>query len=242
MSVHLLNDDIAFPHPDHATEDGLLAVGGDLSPERLLYAYRHGIFPWPTEGYSLLWFSPNPRYALAPAAIHVSKRLRRLMRQDPFVVTADRAFEQVIERCAGTPRGDQGGTWITDEVRDAYTTLHQLGYAHSVEVWKDERLVGGVYGIALGGGFAGESMFASEDNASKIAFVALAAQLAQWNFKLIDCQVHTDHLARFGAHAMDRSAFLEAWRAAVSRPTHAGAWTLELTPAMAIDVLDSVAV
>ena len=236
--MHVLSDDIAFPDPAHATEDGLVAIGGDLSPERLLCAYRSGIFPWPTPSYPLLWFSPSPRYAFVPTEIHVPKRLQRLMRQNAFEVRMDTAFAQVIERCAQTKRPDQNGTWITDEMLEAYTALHRLGYAHSVEAWRGDKLVGGVYGVALGGGFAGESMFADEDNASKVAFVTLSAQLQRWGFTLIDCQVHTEHLERFGARAFNRRKFLTQWQDAVSRPTKIGPWQIEITPAEAVGLTE----
>jgi leucyl/phenylalanyl-tRNA--protein transferase len=204
----LAPDDLGFPPPEQALEDpnGLLAAGGDLSPPRLLAAYRQGIFPWYEEGQPILWWSPDPRTILVPDQVHVSRSLRKVLRRGEFMVTADRCFEDVILACAG-PRRDSFGTWITDEMAEAYCTLHNLGYAHSIEVWQGEVLVGGIYGVAIGRAFFGESMFSHVSNASKVALVHLAEQLARWNYGLIDCQVETAHLCSMGAKSVSRAVF-----------------------------------
>ena len=238
MSVPVLTEDLGFPNPAGATEEGLVAIGGDLSPQRLLCAYRQGIFPWPTPGYPLLWFSPDPRYALEPTQLHVSRSLRRTIGKGTFTVTSDTAFGRVVRACAQTPRATQDGTWITEEVIEGYCALHALGYAHSVEAWHNGELVGGVYGVALGKGFAGESMFATRDDASKVAFVALIGQLCAWDFEVVDCQVHTDHLARFGARAFSRPNFVDLWTRAVNQPTDPGPWTLDVDATEALAAID----
>lgn len=204
----LAPDSLEFPPPDQALADpnGLLAAGGDLSPARLLAAYRQGIFPWYEEGQPILWWSPQPRVILVPKDIHVSRSLRKVMRRDELQVTADRCFAEVVKACAG-PRGGVSGTWITPEMAEAYTTLHQLGYAHSVETWRDGELVGGLYGVAIGRAFFGESMFSHASNASKLALVHLAGQLAEWGYGLIDCQVETGHLCSMGATSVSRAVF-----------------------------------
>jgi len=198
----------AFPPIDQALDNppGLLAIGGDLSPARLVNAYRHGIFPWYSDGEPILWWSPAPRCVLHPAGVHVSRRLRRRYNQGHFSLTVDQAFARVIEACAG-PRRDHAGTWITDEMRDAYIRLHELGIAHSVETWVDNELVGGIYGLALGQIFFGESMFSNHQDASKIALVALCRQLKQWNFTLLDCQLVNPHLMSMGAEEITRLEF-----------------------------------
>lgn len=211
---------------EEADESGVVAVGGDLSPKRLLAAYRRGIFPWPHPGFPLLWFSPDPRFVLEPKALHVAKSLRRAMNKRPFEIRLDTAFEAVIEGCARIRRPGQRGTWITAEMRRAYTELHQMGYAHSAESFLDGELVGGLYGVSLGGVFFGESMFARVPDASKIAFVTLVRQLEAWGFTLIDCQQETEHLARFGAVSWPRRRFLQALTAALERPTRLGPWSL----------------
>jgi len=200
-----------FPPPDKAlTEpDGLLAIGGDLSPERIIIAYLNGIFPWYSPGQPILWWSPNPRAVLFPQKLHVSRSLAKIIRKKEFITTIDQAFEQVIEACAQTPRHNQDGTWITDEMQQAYLKLHQLGIAHSAECWKNGQLVGGLYGIALGKVFFGESMFSWQSNASKVAFVHLLDELKKRNYALIDCQVTTDHLLSLGAEEIPREHFLK---------------------------------
>lgn len=202
----------AFPDPLRALHapDGLLAAGGDLSPPRLLAAYRRGIFPWYSEGQPILWWSPDPRTVLLPAGLHLSRSLRRKLRQRRFTVSFDRAFAEVMAGCAAPRRADSadGGTWITAAMQAAYVELHRLGHTHSLEVWMDGVLVGGLYGLALGRVFFGESMFSRATDASKIALACLARQLHYWDFALIDCQVHSAHLERLGAIRMPRSVFL----------------------------------
>jgi leucyl/phenylalanyl-tRNA--protein transferase len=197
-----------FPPAEQALENppGLLAAGGDLSPARLVNAYRHGIFPWYSENQPILWWSPAPRCVLYPRDVHVSRRLRRRYNQGSYSLTADRAFSDVIEACAG-PRRDHDGTWITDEMEAAYIRLHELGIAHSVEVWLDDELAGGIYGLALGRVFFGESMFSKYEDASKIALVALCKQLRQWEFTLLDCQISNPHLSSMGAVEIPRVEF-----------------------------------
>lgn len=197
-----------FPPTDQALNDpqGLLAIGGDLSPTRLINAYRHGIFPWYSEDQPILWWSPVPRCVIYPGAVHVSRRLRRRLNQGLFTITVDQAFPEVIEACAG-PRRDQDGTWITAEMLAAYNRLHEMGVAHSVEIYMDDVLAGGIYGLALGRMFFGESMFSKRDDASKIALVTLCRQLEQWNFSLLDCQVSNSHLLSMGAQEITRTEF-----------------------------------
>jgi leucyl/phenylalanyl-tRNA--protein transferase len=197
-----------FPDVELAREEpnGLLAVGGDLSPGRLLHAYRLGIFPWYSDHQPILWWSPDPRAVLFPADLKVSRSLRKVLRRGLFTVTADRAFDEVIRSCS-EPRPGQDGTWITGEMASAYRQLHHLGHAHSVEAWQEGELVGGLYGIALGKVFFGESMFTRVSNASKVAFVHLVRQLDRWGYHLIDCQIHTDHLASLGSVLIPRREF-----------------------------------
>lgn len=199
-----------FPNANQALSepDGLLAVGGDLAPERLLNAYRNGIFPWYSDGQPILWWSPDPRTVLYPQQAKVSRSLRKVLRQARFELSYDRAFEQVISACAA-PRQDGAGTWITDAMALAYTTLHRLGHAHSIECWQNNELVGGLYGVSIGRVFFGESMFSLTRDASKVAFVQLAHQLDVWQFGLIDCQVHSSHLVSLGAQSIPRTQFLE---------------------------------
>jgi len=237
MPVYLLDKELSFPAPEHANEEGIVAVGGDVSPERLLLAYRQGIFPWPARGYPLLWFSPDPRFALIPSRAHISRSLRKAVRKGGLQVTADTAFARVIRACAGVPRPHQQGTWITRELEEGYLGLHELGYAHSIEAWRDGKLVGGLYGVAIGKTFAGESMFASEPDASKVAFTTLLGHLVSWDFRVVDCQVHTEHLARFGATMWPRERFLSSWRAAVARPSRMAPWTLTMSPEDALKQL-----
>lgn len=206
--------------------DGLLAVGGGLEPERLLNAYRHGIFPWYSEGQPILWWSPDPRTLLFPWQLKVSRSLARTLRQQRFRISLDTDFPGVIRGCA-EPRRDEPGTWITAEIRQAYERLHQLGLAHSVETWRDGRLVGGLYGVALGRAFFGESMFSRVSNASKVAFVHLVRQLAAWDFALIDCQVHTRHLASLGAVEVPRHEFIRQLEAALRFPDRSGPWRFD---------------
>jgi leucyl/phenylalanyl-tRNA---protein transferase len=217
-----------FPPIDRALRDpnGLLAAGGDLSPERLLDAYARGIFPWFGDDDPLLWWSPDPRMVLFVDELHVAKSLRRVIRAGRFTVTFDRAFTDVMLGCA-EPRDDGAGTWITDEMLDAYVRLARLGHAHSVETWADGRLVGGLYGVAIGRMFYGESMFARASNASKAALVTLVRQLERWGFEMIDCQMSTNHLASLGAREVPRAEFLRRMRPLVARPPAAVPWTVD---------------
>lgn len=227
MPAYRLSDAIAFPPPEEADASGLVAVGGDLSAERLLLAYSMGIFPWPLVEKPLLWFSPDPRMVLRPREVVVSRSLRKTLRKGSFDVRLDTAFERVVARCAEIPRRGEAGTWITGDMARAYLRLHELGFAHSSEAWHGEELVGGLYGVSLGAAFFGESMFADRPDASKVAFAALVQQLDAWCFELIDCQVHTEHLARFGAKEWSRRRFLTALRRALDAPTRRGAWKLD---------------
>jgi leucyl/phenylalanyl-tRNA--protein transferase len=210
MPVRLIRGNQPLPDPEDADPRGLVAVGGDLRPERLLDAYTRGIFPWYGDGLPILWHSPDPRFVLEPGAIRVNRSLRKAIRRAPYRLSFDAAFGLVIRHCAGVARPDQDGTWITNDMIAAYDQLHARGRAHSVEAWRGDELVGGVYGVAIGAVFCGESMFALAPDASKIAFVQLVRQLERWGFELIDCQVHTEHLERFGAVEWPRSRFLAA--------------------------------
>jgi len=205
----------------------LLAVGGDLSPDRLLLAYRQGIFPWYGEDEPILWWSPDPRLILHPSDLKASKSLRRTIRKKMFRVTMDNAFESVINACAAVRVDDGEPTWIVDDMIAAYCRLHEKGYAHSVEAWAGDQLAGGLYGISLGGCFFGESMFTRVSNASKVAFFHLIKQLADWSFELIDCQVTTDHLIRFGAFEVPRNRFLEQLKTSLRLPTRRGKWQFD---------------
>ncbi len=208
---------------------GLVAVGGTLTPTRLLEAYQGGIFPWYEEGQPVLWHSPDPRMVLLPRALCVNRSLRKVLRRGRFTVRMDTAFEAVIRACARVPREGQDGTWITAEMIDAYCELHTMGHAHSVEAWEGEELVGGLYGVSVGAIFCGESMFARESDASKVAFVYLVRQLENWGFQLIDCQVYTEHLERFGAEEVRRTSFLDALTLFRDRKARIGAWEVEVT-------------
>ncbi|WP_375177166.1 leucyl/phenylalanyl-tRNA--protein transferase [Marinobacter mobilis] len=220
-------DQLWFPPADEALEDpdGLLALGGDLSPKRLELAYRNGIFPWYSDDQPILWWSPNPRCVLFPEEVHVSRSLRRTLNQNRFRMTADQAFEEVIRVC-GESRVE--GTWITDEMKDAYIQLHQLGIAHSIEAWnQDGQLAGGMYGIALGCCFFGESMFSLETNASKVLMVHLAHQLKAWGYDLLDCQVESPHLLSMGARSIPRTDFLSILGASVDRDPTQKSWIFQ---------------
>lgn len=208
MLAWLDRDTLDFPPLEQALREpnGLLAAGGDLRPERLIAAYRHGCFPWYQDGQPLLWWSPDPRTVLFPGELHVSRSLAKFMRQQSLRVTFDQAFADVIAACAG-PRQDTDGTWITQPMQRAYLRLHELGIAHSVEVWQADQLVGGLYGLAMGRLFFGESMFSHTSNASKVGFVTLVRHLQAWGFVLIDCQMPTRHLESLGARAISRADF-----------------------------------
>jgi leucyl/phenylalanyl-tRNA---protein transferase len=222
MLTWLKRDNFSFPPLETALREpnGLLAAGGDLQPERLLAAYRHGCFPWYQEGQPLLWWSPDPRTVLFPNELHVSRSLRKRMRHGDYQVTFDKAFTEVIQGCAG-PRSYADGTWITTPMQDAYIRLHEMGVAHSVEVWQQGQLVGGLYGLAMGELFFGESMFSRATDASKVGFVTLVERLREWGFALIDCQMPTRHLESFGARSIPRAAFAEALAMHLDRPSAA---------------------
>ncbi|HYO15586.1 MAG TPA: leucyl/phenylalanyl-tRNA--protein transferase [Thermoanaerobaculia bacterium] len=228
---------IFFPPVSWASPDGIIAIGGTPDPETLKEAYRRGIFPWPHEGWPLLWFCPDPRFVLVPREAHISRSLRKEMRRGPWEVRADTAFGEVMRRCGEKPRPGQDGTWITREMIEGYTALHEEGFAHSIEAWKDGRLAGGLYGVSLGDIFFGESMYADEPDASKVAFATLLANLIRWDFTLVDCQSYTEHLARFGAVEWPRARFLKVLKKALREPTRRGLWTLEVGPAEAAEML-----
>ena len=210
-----LDDDLWFPRQDLADEDGLLAVGGDLRPERLLLAYANGIFPWFNPEDPILWWCPDPRFVLFPDALKVSKSMKQVLRREVFGYRFDSDFERVIRSCAGADRGEDVGTWITEDMIQAYRELHLMGFAHSAESWQDGTLVGGLYGVRLGNMFFGESMFSHVSNASKAAFINLVQQLQAEGVELIDCQMHTPHLESLGAGYIARSAFLEQLRSLI---------------------------
>lgn len=227
MPVFRLDHRLVFP-PVELAEDGLLAVGGDLRPERLLLAYSQGIFPWYGRNLPILWHSPDPRMVLLPDELVVNRSLKKAIRRRPYELRLDTAFADVLRGCADVPRPGQTGTWLIPDMVGAYQRMHELGFAHSAEAWLDGELVGGLYGMSLGGCFFGESMFARAPDASKIAFVALVRQLEAWGTTLIDCQVHTEHLARFGAREIPRADFLARLHDALEQPTRRGAWRFEL--------------
>jgi len=222
---------MAFPDPNGAPADGLVAVGGNLAPERLMDAYAHGIFPWFNDDHQpVLWWSPDPRAVVEPGALHVSRRLARRLRRREFVVTLDTAFDDVVAGCAA-PRRQQTETWITPRMRVAYTRLHDDGFAHSVDVWCDGDLVGGLYGVSIGRMFFGESMFSAATDASKVALATLAQVLHKWRFTLIDCQIMNDHLRSLGVVSMPRRQFLRLVAANNAHPTRRGHWALDGTAA-----------
>ena len=212
-----------FPPLEAASPEGLLAVGGDLNPDRLLSAYRQGVFPWFSDGQPILWWSPDPRAILYPADLHISRSLRKSLRTQGFAVTADRAFDDVIQRCAES-RNAREGTWITSGMQEAYCTLHRMGYAHSVETWRNGQLVGGLYGLAIGKAFFGESMFSQITDASKTALVALSVSLTAGGYQFIDCQVVSEHLNSLGAKAVPRYRFSSELKQAVETPVNETPW------------------
>ncbi len=205
--MFLLNNDLVFPAVEMADKDGLLAIGGDLSSERLLLAYRSGIFPWYNEDEPICWWSPDPRFVLYPPELKVSSSMKTVLHNGKFRFTVNRAFTRVIQNCKTITRKSQDGTWISPAVQKAYTRLYEQGFAHSAETWMDGKLVGGLYGIKLGNIFFGESMFAKEKNASKFAFINYVLQLQKENIQLIDCQVYTEHLESLGARMISRDLF-----------------------------------
>ncbi len=219
-----------FPDPRKAPRRGPMAMGGDLSVERLLDAYTRGIFPWFSEDEPILWWCPDPRFVLYPGQAHLSHSLERERRKACWEVRADTAFAEVIQACAVQKRHLQDGTWITPEMVTAYTELHEAGFAHSVECWREGELVGGLYGISLGGVFFGESMFHTRDNASKVAFAALVDWLRAKDFDLIDCQQKTRHLGSFGAREIPRREFLDGLEQSLQRPSRMGPWTFASNP------------
>ena len=213
-----------FPDPRYAGDEGLLAFGGDLNPHRILKAYRSGIFPWFNPEDPILWWSPNPRMVLYPNSFKTSKSFRRVLRNKGFEVTFDHAFEEVITYCGDVPREGQEGTWLTKEMKEAYIELHDMGFAHSVEIYYEEKLVGGLYGIAMGKAFFGESMFSLMSNASKVALYSLSNVCAKKSYDFIDCQVETPHMIRWGATLVDRNVFLDQLEDALESSTDFGSW------------------
>jgi leucyl/phenylalanyl-tRNA--protein transferase len=224
VPVFRLDEDLVFPPPELAEEDGLLAVGGDLSEDRLLLAYSMGIFPWFSDDTPILWWSPDPRLVLMPDELKVSRSLRKTLEKNVFRVTFDTAFEEVIRSCSSMPRKEGQGTWITDAMIEAYCRLHEAGIAHSVESWYEDELAGGLYGVALGGIFFGESMFTRKSDASKAAFVTLVRHLRERNFSMIDCQVRTRHLMSLGAREIPRSEFRRILEESLAEPGLSCSW------------------
>jgi leucyl/phenylalanyl-tRNA--protein transferase len=226
MFPHLSEDQrITFPDPREASREGLLGQGANLSPGVLLSAYETGIFPWFGPDDPILWWSPDPRFVLYPRELHVPRSLKKLLRKNPFTYSWDVEFERVISLCSSQPRPGQDGTWITGEMAEAYGELHRLGYAHSLEVWRDGELAGGLYGVSLGKMFFGESMFSLVSGASKAAFVVLVRTLGGLGFPLVDCQVHTPHLEALGAREIPRGDFLDLLERALKEETLRGSWT-----------------
>ena len=224
MSIFQLGEKLVFPDPKLAEPEGLLAFGGDLEPDRILLAYKMGIFPWYSDHQPILWWSPDPRMVLFPSRFHISKTLKRKLKLKKFTIEFDRFFPEIIQYCAQTLRNGERGTWITDEMIDAYNQLHRLGFAHCVSVSSDDKLVGGLYGISIGSGFFGESMFSLETDVSKIAFAYLANILAKWGFDVIDCQLPTDHLKSLGAVEIGREKFLDLLGQVILNQTYQGNW------------------
>ncbi|MEN8124902.1 MAG: leucyl/phenylalanyl-tRNA--protein transferase [Bacteroidota bacterium] len=204
-----LGKELIFPDVETASTEGIVAIGGDLSPERLILAYKSGIFPWYNEGEPIIWYSPNSRMVLYPEHLKISKSMQQVLRKGDFKITYNQNFEEVIHQCKNIYRKDQGGTWITNSMEDSYINLHKMGMAKSVEVWQNNELVGGLYGVDLGNIFCGESMFSKVSNMSKVAFIHLAKKLEKDNYKLIDCQVYNAHLASLGAVEIPRKDFIE---------------------------------
>ena len=221
----ILTKEIKFPDSKWASEEGVIAIGGDLSIERLLEAYEHGIFPWYNEGSEILWWTPNPRFVLFSEELYVSKSMRKVMKSGQFKVTFDTAFEHVIRNCKTSNRDGQSGTWITDEMETAYCKLHHTGYAHSVEVWENNVIVSGLYGVSIGKVFFGESMFTNVSNGSKFGFISLVNALKEKGFKLIDSQDYTAHLESLGAREIPREAFENILKEELQNKSHVGKWT-----------------
>lgn len=225
MPVFQLDHRIAFPDPDAAEEDGLLAIGGDLSPARLLLAYAIGVFPWFNEGDPILWWSPDPRCVVLRGEERIPRSTQRRLRRGDFEIRVDTAFEAVMRACAEAPRKGQSGTWISEAMVEAYLALHRAGYAHSIEAWQEGELAGGLYGVSLGAAFFGESMFTRVPDASKAAFAALCGRAWAWGFHFIDAQVPTAHLERLGARLVGRGEFRTRLQRAMDVPGRVGAWT-----------------
>jgi leucyl/phenylalanyl-tRNA---protein transferase len=224
MPVEISRQSFEFPDLDEADESGLLAIGGDLSIERLKLAYSKGIFPWYEDGMPILWWSPDPRMVLFPEKMIISHSLKQSIKKQQFTVTIDNAFEKVIRNCAKTPRKGEDGTWITREMKNAYIRLHEAGFAHSAEAWLDGKLVGGLYGVALGKVFFGESMFHQVTNASKVALYFLVEKLQSWGFKIIDAQVYTNHLESLGGEMIPRSQYIQILENALLIEDLVGSW------------------
>ena len=222
MRVYQLTKDMVFPDPENATKDGIVAIGGDLSVDRLIMAYACGIFPWFSENDPILWWSPDPRFVLFPSKLHISKSMKKFMKKNLYQITFDTNFREVINFCRVLRTGN---TWITDSMIEGYLALYNKGYAHSVEVWHKNRLVGGLYGVSLGSCFFGESMFSVMDNASKIALIMLTRKLQEKGFSLIDCQVYTEHLASLGAELINRTDFLKVLKKGLEKDSLIGSWT-----------------
>ncbi len=225
MPVYRITKELIFPDPELAEEDGLLGVGGDLSPERLLLAYGNGIFPWFSKGEPIMWWSPDPRCVLYPDRLRISTSLRQALKKGNYEIRFDTCFEDVVGRCAETKRKGQGGTWITKEMQQAYVRLHELGFAHSTEVLMDGKLAGGLYGVSIGRTYSGESMFHLRPEASKIALYFLVERLKGWGYPLIDCQVTNPHLLSLGAENMRRKEFLERLRKLLVEPGNDKSWS-----------------
>lgn len=224
MPVEISHRELEFPDLDEADESGLLALGGDLSIERLKLAYSKGIFPWYEKGMPILWWSPDPRMVLFPDKMIISHSLKQSIKKQQFTVTIDKAFEKVIKNCAKTPRRGEKGTWITREMKNAYIDLHEAGFAHSAEAWLDGELVGGLYGVAMGKAYFGESMFHHVTNASKVAFYHLVEKLSSWDFKIIDAQVYTNHLESLGGEMIPRSQYIHILEKALPIEDITGSW------------------
>ena len=229
MPVFVLSKKISFPPQSFAEGNGLIAIGGDLSPERLIASYRMGIFPWYSDGDPILWWTPDPRLVLFPKELHTPRSLEKVIRKNYFDVTVDHDFKSVIQSCSDVHKEKNKGTWIVKEMIEAYVKLHQMGYAHSIETWRHGRLVGGLYGVSMGKCFFGESMFSTESDASKVALVYLVRVLLEHSFELIDCQMTTRHLARFGAREIQRAEFIRRLNSALDSDQPPQSWQMKLT-------------
>jgi len=234
MPLFRLSHQIEFPPAWLARSDGLLCIGGDLSCERLLLAYQNGIFPWFSENEPILWWSPDPRLVLFPSQIKISRSLRKTIKKNIFQITLNQAFARTINACAAPRKHAQEGTWLVDEMKEAYIALHRLGYAHSVETWYQGQLAGGLYGLSMGGAFFGESMFSRKSDASKVALVALSRLLQAHGFDFIDCQVTTDHLCQMGAKEIPRQHFLDILHRSIRHKTDPGIWRQNAIPEIAV--------